>query len=106
MVSKDDLLTRAEQYMFSTGLRDGATDLCKANMKYGLAKIHWVQERLGFKPDATFISTPDMTISRNATRWKSGFGYGGKVSWGSGDAELIILNSKPNSCGMLVGGLA
>lgn len=105
MVSKDDLLTRAEQYMFSTGLRDGATDLCKANMKYGLAKIHWVQERLGFKPDATFISTPDMTISRNATRWKSGFGYGGKVSWGDGDAELIILNSKPNSCGMLVGGL-
>ncbi|UCB44820.1 MAG: hypothetical protein JSV25_11460, partial [Spirochaetota bacterium] len=66
---------------------------------------HYVQEALGLKPDATFISTPDMTISRNASRWKSGFGYGGKVSWGDGETELVILNAKPNTCGMLVGGL-
>lgn len=105
MEYKDELLTRAEAHMFSTGLRDGATHLCRANMKYGLAKIQWVQERLGLKSDATFISTPDMTISRNAARWKSGFGYGGKVTWGDGDLELIILDVKPNTCGMLVGGL-
>jgi hypothetical protein len=105
MTSKDELLARAEAHLFATGLRDGATQLCKANMKYGLAKIHWVQERLGLKPDATFISTPDMTISRNANRWKSGFGYGGKLSWGDGNTELVILNVKPNTCGMLVGGL-
>jgi hypothetical protein len=105
MDSKVELLVQAEEYIFSTGLRDGATQLCKANMKYGLAKIHWVQQTLGLKPDATFISTPDMTISRNAARWQSGFGYGGKVSWGDGDTELVILDTKPNSCGMLVGGL-
>jgi hypothetical protein len=105
MDDKEGLLTRAEAHIFSTGVRDGATNLCRANMKYGLAKIHWVQERLGLKPDATFISTPDMTISRNAARWKSGFGYGGKVSWGDGDIDLSILNTKPNTCGMLVGGL-
>ncbi|MBC8461837.1 MAG: hypothetical protein H8D67_28025 [Deltaproteobacteria bacterium] len=105
MEYKDELLARAEDHMFSTGLRDGATHLCRANMKYGLAKIHWVQDRLGLKPDATFISTPDMTISRNAARWKSGFGYGGKVTWGDGDIELVILDTKPNTCGMLVGGL-
>jgi hypothetical protein len=56
-------------------------------------------------PNATFIATPDMTITRNASRWKSGFGYGGKISWGEGDNELTILNTKPNACGMLVGGL-
>ena len=105
MENKDELLVRAEDHMFSTGLRDGATHLCRANMKYGLAKIHYVQDRLGLKPDATFISTPDMTISRNAARWKSGFGYGGKVTWGDGDIELVILDVKPNTCGMLVGGL-
>jgi hypothetical protein len=105
MAANDELLAQAEQYIFSTGLLDGATHLCKANMKYGLAKIHWVQQRLGLKPDATFVSTPDMTISRNTTRWKSGFGYGGKVSWGYGNTELVILNTKPNSCGMMVGGL-
>jgi hypothetical protein len=105
MDSKEQLLTRAGEYIFSTGLLDGAAHLCKANMKYGLAKIHHVQKCLGLKPDATFISTPDMTISRNSARWKSGFGYGGKVSWGDGDTELVILNTKPNTCGMLVGGL-
>jgi hypothetical protein len=105
MVEKDELLAQAERHIFSTGLLDGATYLCKVNMKYGLAKIHWVQQRLGLNPDATFISTPDMPISRNATRWKSGFGYGGKLSWGDGNTELVILNIKPNSCGMMVGGL-
>jgi len=105
MENKVDLLTRGEAHIFSTGLRDGGTQLCRANMKYGLAKIHWVQEQLGLKPDATFISTPDMTITRNAARWKSGFGYGGKISWGDGNDELVILNVKPNTCGMLVGGL-
>jgi hypothetical protein len=103
--NKQDLLDRAADHIFSTGLRDGGTQLCRANMKYGLAKIHWVQEQLGVKSDATFISTPDMTITRNAARWQSGFGYGGKISWGDGNNELIILNVKPNTCGMMVGGL-
>lgn len=105
MENKNDLLARAESHIFSTGLNDGGTQLCRANMKYGLAKIHWVQEQFGLKPDATFISTPDMTITRNAARWQSGFGYGGKISWGDGKNELVILNVKPNTCGMLVGGL-
>lgn len=105
MDEKEELLRRAEAHIFSTGVRDSATNLCRANMNYGLAKVHWVQDRLGLKPDATFISTPDMTISRNGARWKSGFGYGGKVSWGDGDTDLVILNTKPNTCGMLVGGL-
>ncbi len=105
MEYKDELLAHAEAHIFSTGIHDAATHLCRANMKYGLAKIHWVQEQLGIKPDAIFISTPDMTISRNAARWKSGFGYGGKITWGDGNLELVILDIKPNTCGMLVGGL-
>jgi hypothetical protein len=47
MKNKDDLLARAEDHIFSTGLRDGGTQLCRANMKYGLAKIHWAQEQFG-----------------------------------------------------------
>ena len=105
MRSKQDLLNQAADHIFSTGLRDGGTQLCRANMKYGLAKIHWIQEQLGLRPDATFISTPDMTITRNNARWQSGFGYGGKISWGDGNDELVILNVKPNTCGMMVGGL-
>lgn len=72
---------------------------------YGIAKIHFLQEKLGLKADATFISTPDATITRNAERWNNGFGYGGKIEWGNGTLELMILDLLPNACGMLVGGL-
>ena len=104
-MEKEELLNQAEKHIFSMGLGDSGSKLCKANMKYGLAKIHYWQESLGITPKATFISTPDMTVTRNVDRWRAGFGYGGKVSWGEGDEEVIILNTKPNTCGMLVGGL-
>jgi len=102
---KHELLERGKQHVFSTGLPDSGTKLCKANMKYGLAKIHCVQEHLGLEPNAFFFGTPDMTITRNVNRWANGFGYGGKLCWGDGTQELIILDAKPNGCGMLVGGL-
>ncbi|MBE0520197.1 hypothetical protein IBX35_04055 [Candidatus Bathyarchaeota archaeon] len=104
-IRKTELLKRAARHFFSTGLGDGASYLCRENMKYGLAKIHIVQEKFGLDPNATFVSTPDETVTRNLTRWKAGFGYGGKLIWGSGTDKLIILDTKPNACGMLVGGL-
>lgn len=76
-----------------------------ANMKHGLATIHCVQERVGLPPDATFVAAPDLSVTRNKNRWRSGFGYGGKLTWGNGDQEFIVLDVKPNCCGMLVGGL-
>ncbi|MBY9021178.1 MAG: hypothetical protein KGD67_08980 [Candidatus Lokiarchaeota archaeon] len=104
-LSKEDLLKRAKSYIFSSGLNDGASKLCKANMKYGLAQFHLIQENYGFNPKATFISSPDETISRNNFRWNSGLGYGGRLNWGDGNEKLIFLNVKPNCCGILVGGL-
>ena len=104
-LSKLELLQRANDYIFSTGLNDGASKLCKANMKYGLAQFHLIQERYGFEPKATFISSPDETISRNNFRWNSGLGYGGRLNWGDSNDKLIFVNVKPNCCGILVGGL-
>jgi hypothetical protein len=74
-------------------------------MKYGLAKLHHVQHSMGLEPNATFIGAPDATITRNQKRWNGGFGYGGKLAWGDGGSDLLILDSMPNACGMLVGGL-
>jgi hypothetical protein len=74
-------------------------------MKYGLAKIHLVQEALGLSPSATVIAAPDLSVTRNSARWMSGFGYGGRITWGDGEQALVILDVKPNCCGMLVGGL-
>ncbi len=104
-LSKLDLLKRAKEHIFSTGLNDGASKLCRANMKYGLAQFQVIQEKHGFEPKATFISSPDETISRNNFRWNSGLGYGGRLNWGDGNDKIIFLNVKPNCCGILVGGL-
>ncbi|MGQ9723415.1 MAG: hypothetical protein ACUVXA_19085 [Candidatus Jordarchaeum sp.] len=107
-VSKEDkaeLLKRAKRHIFSLGVGDIGSALCRVNMKYGLAKIHWMQEELGMEPNATFISGPDETISRNTQRWQGGIGYGGKLSWGEGNEKLFVLDVMPNTCGMLVGGL-
>lgn len=106
MIASSDAATQldhARRLIFSMGLDDSAARLCAANMAYGLAKTNHVLSQLGYPPDATFIATPDMTITRNTGRWKAGFGYGGKVQWGDGDRPLLILDVKPNGCGMLVG---
>ncbi len=96
------LLERARERCFFLDLDDAGARLCRANMPYGIAKIHWMQSQLGLEPDACYISTPDSTVTRNIDRWASGFGYGGAVEW-SGD--LFPLELKPNCCGMLVAGL-
>jgi len=99
------MLRNARNHCFFVGLNDSGAELCKANIVYGIAGIHYVQSQLGRTPNASFISTPDMTITRNTSRWRSGFGYGGKITWGENDDEFIILDVKPNACGMFVGGL-
>jgi len=104
-LSKSELLHRAENFIFSTGLNDGASKLCRANIKYGIAQFQLIQEKHGFEPKATFISSPDETISRNLARWNSGLGYGGRINWGNGNDKIIFLNTKPNQCGILAGGL-
>jgi len=103
--NKQEMLRNARNHCFFVGLNDSGAELCKANIVYGIAGIHYVQSQLGRTPNASFISTPDMTITRNTSRWRSGFGYGGKITWGENDDEFIILDVKPNACGMFVGGL-
>jgi hypothetical protein len=98
-----ELLERARRRCFFLDVGDAAARLCRANMPYGIAKIHWMQESLGIEPDARYVSTPDSTVTRNRDRWPSGFGYGGVVEWsGSG---MVPVELKPNCCGVLVAGL-
>ena len=104
-MDQQDRLRRAEEHIFSTGLDDSGAGLGLTNMCYGLAKVHYAQEALGVRPDATFVTAPDVTVTRNSARWRSGFGYGGAVTWGDGRTELMILDLKPNACGMIVGGI-
>ncbi|MHA1959266.1 MAG: hypothetical protein ACW99U_03505 [Candidatus Thorarchaeota archaeon] len=102
-LSRAEILERGRGHVFSTGIDDSANMMCKANMSYGIAKLQYVQNEFGLEPDATFVGAPDATVTRNVSRWKSGFGYGGKISWGPGNEKLIMLDAMPNACGMLVG---
>ncbi len=95
-------LERARQRCFFFDVDDAAARLCRANVAFGLAKIHWLQEKLGIEPDATYVSTPDSTVTRNIDRWTSGFGYGGVFQW---SGRVMPLELKPNCCGMLAAGL-
>lgn len=99
------VLARAGEHIFSMGLGDVAAEMSARNMTFGLAKMHHVLRELGHAPDALFIATPDLTITRNENRWSAGVGYGGKLVWGPGDRPIVFLDVKPNCCGMLVGGL-
>ena len=95
-------LERAREHCFMAGVGDASMALCEANVPFGLAKIHHAQEQLGVDPDATFVGSPDATVTRNENRWSQGFGYGGVYAW-SGD--FTVLDIKPNACGMIVGTL-
>ena len=98
----DRKLERAREHCFMGGVDDAGAKLCEANVPYGLAKIHHVQEQLGLPPDATFVASPDATITRNKNRWKQGFGYGGVYHW---TGDFHVLDIKANACGMMVGSL-
>jgi hypothetical protein len=98
-------IERAAEHVFALPPKDVGAELALANVKYGLAKMHYVQSRMGLKADATFLASPDVTVTMNAQRWHSGFAYGGKLTWGEGDRDLVFLDTKPDCCGMLVGGL-
>lgn len=95
-------LDRARGHLFTASVGDSGAKLCEANVPYGLAKIHWAQAELGYPADATFVGSPDCTVTRNDRRWQQGFGYGGVYQW---TGDFAILDIKTNSCGMLAGSL-
>ncbi len=103
---KEELLLKAEELIFSTGIGDVAEKLCFMNTRYGIAKLLYMQKEFGIKKTPYFLGTPDMTITRNRVRWNQGFGYGGKISFGPKiKNNFFPLDIKPNACGMLVGGI-
>lgn len=101
-LSAKECLALAQSHVTGLSLDDLGSRLGKANLPFGLAKMLWAQQELGVPMDAAFHVTADFAITRNRTRWKQGFAYGGLVTW---SGHFMVLDLKPNACGMLVGGL-
>lgn len=97
-----EILSLARTRILGTSLDDLGASLGKANLVYGLAKILWYQQEAGYPTDAAFHMTADFAVTRNRTRWSLGFAYGGMVTW---TGPFMILDLKPNACGMMAGGL-
>ena len=98
--ARREFVERAAAATFFTGTGDLAEKLSEANMRFGLAKIRYVQEKLGFTPDASFVGAPDATITRNIERWQAGFGYGGRIRY---SGRFTVLDIKSNCCGIYFG---
>jgi len=101
--AREELLRTAGEACFLTGVGDLAEELGGRNMAFGLAKIRFVQERLGITPDACFVGAPDATITRNIGRWQAGFGYGGRIRYAG---DFAVLDVKSNCCGHSLAGLS
>ena len=72
-LSREALLNRARDHIFSMGPADSGTRLCMANMVYGLAKIHCVQDQLGLpaRPPHRLLQ---LSMMRSSAPLKSTFG--------------------------------
>lgn len=93
--SKKDLISFAEDRIFSLGSRDLGSALSYKNMRYGLGKMIYALE----DEDLHCVLAPDASITRNKGRWLSGFGYGGVIRWS--DPKVAFPETRPNACGML-----
>jgi hypothetical protein len=106
-VEQRELLDRAKEHIITAvAVPDCATELAAINLSYGLAKIHHVQETLGYPADALFVASPDMTTPRGLTKWRWGLGAGGMLSWGDGSRPLAFLDLQISASTALVGGLS
>lgn len=106
MINGKDLVERARASVISTAtVSDAATMLARENMAYGLAKIHWVQEHLGYPADAFFFGSPDMTTPRYPVKWQWGQALGGQLTWGRGDRPLTFLDLQVSTSTALFGTL-
>jgi len=101
------LLDRAKEHIVTAvAVPDCATKLAEINLSYGLAKIHYVQEALGYPADALFVASPDMTAPRGLSKWRWGLGAGGILSWGDGSRPLVFLDLQISVSTALVGGMS
>jgi len=99
----DGRMRNAEKYLFSLGLNDPAEEVGRVNAILYLAKMHYIQEKLGYKPHAMFIGTPDFTFQTSPRKFHESVPEGGKVIWGDGAYDFVPGEMEFDFCGMLVG---
>ena len=99
----DERMVEAEKHLFSLGLSDAAEEMGRVNATLFLAKLHYIQEQLGYSRYAMFIGTPDFTFQTSSNKFRDAVPEGGKIVWGDGGYDLVPTEMEPDFCGLLVG---
>lgn len=101
------LLDVARQHIHSKcSINDSGSRLSLHNINIGLAKVLYVLQSLGYLPDASFFSSPDLTPPKGISKWEWGLTAGGLLSWGDGSRPLIFLDPRVSIGSALVGGFS
>lgn len=96
-------IRNAEKYVFSLGAGDAAEEVGKVNATLFLAKIHFIQEQLGFNHHAMVVGAPDFTFQTSPHKFHTAVPEGALVLWGDGKYDFLPAETEVDFCGMLVG---
>ncbi len=99
----DERMENAEKYLFSLGVGDPAEEVGRINAILYIAKMHYIQEKLGYKPHGMVIGAPDFTFQTSPPKFHASVPEGSKIIWGDGSYDLIFGDMEFDFCGMLVG---
>lgn len=101
--SRADLLAAAKGLIYLSHEPDTSAKLATQNLMYGLGRILFALQEIDPGATAAFLGAPDFTITRTATRWKSGFAYGGVLVLRNSTRAIVFPELRPNTCGTTVG---
>ncbi len=105
-LSKKKLLSKAFERIFSLAVEDAGSIVSIYNTAYGFGKILFALMNRGIDVNhAICVFGPDASVTRNYSRWRSGFGYGCKIVWPGREIigeDILFPEVRPNACGMLV----
>ena len=96
-------IREAEEHLFILGMGDAAEEIGRVNASLFLAKIHFIQEKLGYEPMGMIISPPDFTFQTTPHKFRDMTPEGSKIIWGNGRYNFIPGEMEFDFCGLLVG---
>ena len=102
-----ELLEAAGTQVVSMGVGDTTSQIGALVAQLFVAKMHYVQSRLGLPQEATVIQPPDATIQTSMEKFQYCVPEAARVRWGSLSAgpQFIPAETDVDFCGMVTVGL-
>ena len=99
----DERMRKAEEHLFILGLGDAAEEVGRVNASLFLAKMFFIQEKLGYEPEGMIIGPPDFSFQTTSHKFRDVVPEGSKIIWGNGTYDFIPSEIEFDFCGLLVG---